>query len=299
MKYKLILLLPILCGIFLIACKNTTATPPEETSEKLQIEASTVFDDDLTEEDLNAPTVYYSASILKESEFSKKLEELVFYENPKTSGDELDENGHHVEFTKLYPLGWSKDGNFAWVTHSYTYDLGYQMTYTIQNMNTGDIIWNKQITYGMLEEGSEDEASEGAESHFVIQIKKGETEEQRFKYAWMAREAIVMETLEKAGIVPNPSGEFLQQPNYKDITFTVEGVEKEEDEENPNQYFLKSNKFDPKLIWKDYFPVHEMKVAGILKSPYRETIVVVCMQNRQLFEMTYVTVPILTGYKLD
>ncbi|MCB0611369.1 MAG: hypothetical protein KDD12_26845 [Lewinella sp.] len=34
------------------------------------------------------------------------------------------------------------------------------MTYTIQNMNTGETIWSKQMAYGVMEEGVTEEGDQ-------------------------------------------------------------------------------------------------------------------------------------------
>jgi hypothetical protein len=130
----------------------------------------------------------------------------------------------------------------------------------------------------------------------VILIKGPETEEELFRYAWMLDEKVILPELEKAGIRFDPSVDFRKQPKYGTIVFEVE--QSVESEDFFAEYRLKGNELDPKVIYSDYFG-EQPKIAGVIKSPYDETIVVVCRQRRPLFEMENEVVPLIEGYALN
>lgn len=291
------LFFPVLCSLAFVACQNKTSNNSGETTEEMPEETTVAIEDETMKEDGEWELTFHKASELKASDLFNKLEELVFYTAAPPPAEE-GEPGHRFEqIAKLYPLGWSKDGNFAYAEYTISYHLGHQVVYTIKNMNSGEAIWQQEMTFGMAEESAGEEAYGELESDQVILIKGGEPEAKLFEYAWAASEQALPAALQKAGIVVNPSGKFLKQNNYRGISFEVE-EQATRDENNPMKYYLKSNQYDPMLIFESYFPASETKVAGVIKSPQSETIAVVVRQKRQFFEMTDEVVPILVGYKL-
>lgn len=291
------LIFPVLCTLVFAACRNNTSTNSGGTAEEMPEETTAAIEDETMEEGGEWELTFHKASELKASDLFNQLEELVFYEATEPPAEEGEPGYRFEQVTKLYPIGWSKDGAFAYAEYAKTYHLGHQVVYTIKNMNTGDILWQQEMTFGMAEEDAGEEAYGELESDQVILIKGDESEEQLFAYAWAASEKALPAALKKAGVVVNPSGKFLKQTNYKGISFEVEERETQA-ERNPMKYYLKSSKHDPALIWEDYFPASKTTVAGVIKSPQSETIAVLVRQKRQFFEMTDEVVPILVGYSL-
>jgi hypothetical protein len=291
------LILPVLYILVFAACRNNTSTNNSGTAEEMPEETTAAIEDETMEEDGEWELTFHKASELKASDLFNQLEELVFYEATEPPAEEGEPGRRFEQVTKLYPIGWSKDGAFAYAEYAFTYHLGHQVVYTIKNMNTGDTLWRQEMTFGMAEEDAGEEAYGELESDQVILIKGDESEAKRFEYAWAASEKALPAALQKAGIVVNPSGKFLKQNNYQGIAFEAEERETQDDD-NPMKYYLKSNKHDPMLIYESYFPVSDTKVVGVIKSPQSETIAVLVRQKRQFFEMTDEVVPILVGYSL-
>ena len=242
----------------------------------------------------SGPYAFFMASALKESNYSKKIKELVYYKAPKAPAADSAEIVMADVITTLFPLGWSKEGLFAYAEYSIAYEGSHNVAYTIKNMNSGDTLWRKEIAYGIV--------SDTAELYFefdpaaVVLVNGTESKEQVFKYMWLLSEKEVLPGLKKEGIVFDPAVAFTKQAGYQGISFEIEQAFESED--FLSEYTLKSNKYGPRVIYKDYFG-EQPEVAGLIRSPYTETLVVVCRQRRPLFEMEREIVPILVGYKLD
>ena len=243
---------------------------------------------------------FISASNLSKSSYSAGLKELVFY-------PEKEMTERYSQISRLYPLGWSKSGNFAYVQYSMTYHLGHQMTYTVMNMNTGDTLWNEEVIYEITDDKQVEEKylktgflESEVMANSVIIAKGDESDEELLEYIWLAGEEVVLKVLKKAGIIFNPSPQFQKQKKFQDISFDIEMKETEEIGEGaPIKYYLNSSAHKSVLISENYLHAFDTQVWGVLKNPDSETIAVLCRIKRQFFEMTNEVVPILVGYDVQ
>lgn len=296
MKATIKHLFPLAAGLLMIAIacnpsvkdggNSTESTAVENTSSSTSIQGEQIGE-----------LTFYDAATLPESETFKKLQELVYYDAPK----QITEGESYDVVTKLYPLGWSTDGKMAYAEYSILYEGEHLLSYTIQDMNTGDTLVSESLAFGM-------EASENAEAFYkdngylesdvesthVILVKEGESEKALFQYVWTLCEQEILEALKKTGITFDPSASFIAPASYPDASFIVEEQNLSEDE---YQYTLKSNKYPSKVIYQDFFPA-PTEVVGIINSPFSKNIVVICRQKRQGFEMSNDVVAVLVGYPL-
>ena len=288
-------MLPSIGCILLLACNSNTST----TEEKSQAEVTPLVIAAVTGEFIEATDEHeaytlYKASALSSSDYAKKLTELVFYEESEVEMESETASGDILR--KLYPLGWSKEGNFAFAEYSVGYHGDHVVSYSIKNMASGKVVWNKEFIFGMLQDVSEYYSELGAES--VVLIKGGESDDELFKYAWTITEKVVIDALKKEDIIFNPESTILKQSNYEGITFAIEKI-KSEDDEYEVEYLLKSDQHDSKVIFKDAWEAYQPKVVGVIESPFSKTIAVVCSQKQQVFEMTDGISSSLTGYTLE
>jgi hypothetical protein len=77
---------------------------------------------------------------------SLKLPKEIVYYQEKTEDDV------HVETTTFHPLGWSKDGKFAYVTFFDAYSDGLSILVVVQDMTSDKIIWSKEVNNGESQE---------------------------------------------------------------------------------------------------------------------------------------------------
>lgn len=289
-------IIPTMCCLTLAACQNSPSVKEGDTTGPPAAEPAHVIEGVRVNGGSDyGPYILFNASSFRETENSKKLEKLVFYEAPEAPPANDDEPQIEDAVAGLYPLGWSKGDNFAYAVYSVAFHGAHVVNYELKDMGTGDILWRKEISYAMVKDTAELYSEMAADT--VILINGAESDAELFKYAWMVSEKEVLPALEREGIIFNPSGAFLKQDYYKDNTFKVEKTAGE-DPGDETEYTLKSNKLGPQVIYKDYFG-REPEVAGVIKSPYNETIAVICRQKRTLFEMANEVVPIIVGYKLD
>ena len=272
-----------ICIIFLFACeeKKEPAKAPEPAYNGEKVGWGEVGE-----------ISTYSAAALTESELSKKLKRLDFYQNPNATEEEKE----FELVTLFYPLGWSEEDKFAYAQFSESYHGEKMVTYIIQNMSTGDTLWKKESEY-YLASGSSEVFLEGF-PNAVILTNGDETEDELFKYCWRLDESEVANQLEAEGITLTSVGKFMRPAKYTDASFEIEATNNEE-EDPPIQYIIKSDKYDPIVFHEDYFPANGTEIVGLNQSPSGENIIVFVMQKQHLFEMTSAVVPILLGYPVD
>lgn len=281
-------------SLAILSCKNKPSTSVEETQAAAANETIQAVIGERINNSENGPYTLYKASALKPSDYAKKLKELVFYDNSEV--EEASETSGGDILKKLYPLGWSKDGNFAFAEYSVDYHEEHVITYTIKNMASGDKLWNKELVFEMIQDTTEYYSE--AEAEMFILTNGNESEDDLFKYAWTVTEKMVMEALNGAGIVFNPATPLLKQTNYQDLSFAIEKIQSE-DEDYEVEYLLKSNKHGSKVIFKDNWDAYQPKIVGVIESPFSQVIAVICSQKQQYLEMTDGIEPIITGYALD
>lgn len=286
-------IIPAMCCLSLMACKNNlpgkeTGNPEEAISEITDPPQGVQIDRDY------GTITLFTASDFNATDNSRKLKKLPYYKAPAPPTDTEDMIYIPDAINSLFPLGWSEEGNFAYAIYSIGYNGEHNINYLIRNMGTGDTLWRKDFFYEMVEDTTELYSEVGAET-FIL-INGPETEEDLFRYTWLLNEKTVIPELQQAGIQFDPSATFEKQSNYGNITFEV--VQTVENEDFFSEYSLMSNQFEPKVIYSDYFG-RKPEIAGVIKSPYGETIAVVCWQKRQIHEMSNEIVPILSGYQLD
>ncbi|MCB0632879.1 MAG: hypothetical protein R2824_31280 [Saprospiraceae bacterium] len=287
------LLVPILCGLTLMACNNHATTGDGQKA--LSTEAITAIAGVAVAASENyGPYMLFKASDFNPMGNASKLKKLAYYAAPARPETDNEEVRMEDVVASLFPLGWSEAGRFAYATYATDYSGTKMVNYMIKDMAKGDTLWTQYFSYAMVEDTA-DLYSE-LEADTVILINGTETEEELFRYAWILHEKTVLPELEKAGIRFDPAMDFRKQSNYGANIFEVEQTVKSED--FFAEYTLKSNKLAPKVIYSDYFG-EQPEIAGMIKSPFNETIVVVCRQRRPLFEMENEVVPLLEGYSLD
>jgi len=198
---------------------------------------------------------------------SEKTITLQEYKVPK----ELKYSNHTPEFLydKFFPIGWSKDGKFAYVIEPADEAAGlYFFEIIIQNIISDKIEW---------------------------QWKPLENEKGSVTQMWTDNYKLFQKKLNDYGIIQN---EFkLEKPNFKhnDVDYNV--ILESETAVNEDygfdvmigaKIFLKSKQLGSKQVYdykeKDYSLTLAQIIAGVLISPHEDRIVVILKKERSGYE---------------
>lgn len=200
-----------------------------------------------------------------------------------------------IQYTEFYPLGWSSNGYFAWLEYSTTYFGGYVMTYSMKDMKSNKVIWSYTNNFALTQDANDD--SEAImDANVVILTTEESSDDKDFRLLWAFDEKLIVSKLKANDIAYQPSGKFLNTAEYKGLTFSIEMVEGA-DGGNPFEYHIKNSKGIKLLLNKHYQEARLTEVTGILESPFDNTFAVLCLQQRQFFEMTDEIVPFVVGFQ--
>lgn len=92
--------------------------------------------------------LFYGKNILAQALELPK--EIVYYE----AKEAVDEGPHYTVTTTFHPIGWSKDGKFAYAKFFDSYADGLTLVVVVQDVTSDKVIWSKEV-YALGEDGEE------------------------------------------------------------------------------------------------------------------------------------------------
>lgn len=186
-----------------------------------------------------------------------------------------------VLYEAFYPIGWSKDGKFAYFTEPADEACGcYFANLIIQDMRTDKIVWS-DIYNGDAERQTNDMAET-----FTINTywKKNQEKFSRklAQYGIIAQKDFTLNysSLKSRNDVFTPMLEVANMKNESD-DFTIGG---------DVTLNMKSNKKGSKILYKKVFQPKEYsgfqgaEIGGILKSPYESRVAVIVVESYRGYE---------------
>jgi hypothetical protein len=179
----------------------------------------------------------------------------------------------------FFPIGWSRDGKFAYYTEPVDEACGcYFAKLIIIDLKTDSVLWSFDF------EGDDDEKA------------KLEKTPRDINSLWKAKRGLFSDKLNEHGIMTQGRFGLLSFPaTYKaDQLSTVLRIEENTDEESRPYgivsgatLHLKSKRFGKKTLFEKSYPDAkplDMKVLAYIKSPYEERIAVILMEVYRGYE---------------
>jgi hypothetical protein len=186
----------------------------------------------------------------------KLPKELVYY-NEKAEEEEND--GYYVETTRFHPLGWSKDGKFAYVKFFDAYSDGLSILVVVQDMASDKVIWSK-------------EANNGISNEALWKELKNSTEKTLAQYGIQSKQSIDYR---------QESWHRINGQAYKFALTTNDRI----------QINCRAKGLGEKTIFKQDISAEDFeymnisaRVTGIIKSPYENRVIVVYRTLSKGFE---------------
>ncbi len=211
---------------------------------------------------------------------AQKPKSVSIYDAPKQlmmlKGDDIPEDIDHTKFVlreKFYPIGWSKDGKFAFYTEPADEACGcYFAELIVQDLRTDKVLWQKSYS---SENGGADDLQ---------------------KY-WAKNQKEFSRRLAQYGIVPNKDFTLLDSPlKAADDTFSIDlfsDVKIAEDTYiSKGNIVLKllSDKKGAKTVYqktydgKGYDGVMNTEIGGMLLSPFEPRSAIILIETRRGYE---------------
>lgn len=192
---------------------------------------------------------------------------------------------HKYGNSRFFPLGWSRDGKFAYIVENYEDAVGVGPIYSwrIVDTVTDEIVWRKGLQYDAWEE-----------EYYEFQTNQRLAEEQieYFEYAFSKRIAEYRSDLEGYGIVYDPNIEFMAFPyetagmQYNaSIVDITEGFVHIADFITGYRVVVERSIGDSKTVKHEKeTAILGVKVAGLFVSPFEKRICIVLFETWRGFE---------------
>ena len=213
-------------------------------------------------------TFFYSQIFAQQKTFSEPSE-WVYY---KTDQDEFME----PMYDKLFPIGFSKEGLFAYIVEPADEACGcYFMNFIITNLKTDNVVWEFKYE-GSLEDYLE--------------------EQENMKSIWKKNKLLFEEKLNTFGIIQQKSIKLEKFPvHYSGNGYkaTLNSYKKEKEDWGievvvQNQIWLTSSRSGKKMVFNEAFSTDNFilsaNISGFIKSPYEDRIAIMLKQERRGWE---------------
>lgn len=187
----------------------------------------------------------------------KLPKEVIYYETEEKS--EEDQDGSYVVTNSFHPIGWSKDGKFAYIEFFDSYADGLTILVSIQDMTTDQFIWQEETSNGDNEES-------------LWSVVKSNVEKMLSKHQIQSGETIDYK---------EDSWHRINGQAYK-FALTAN---------NKIQINCRAKGLGEKIIFKQKISAEDFEyehrgasVSGIIKSPYEDRVIVVYRKLSKGFE---------------
>lgn len=181
----------------------------------------------------------------------------------------------------FYPIGWSKDGKFAYYTEPADEACGcYFAKLVIQDMRTDKILW--EYSYNGEENAEETISSHwyGKKQEFVRKLK-------RFGIRQQNDFALLFPNFEHKGDTFEPR---LDSEIHKDVEFTDGAGEFYVGTKGSLKLSMYSARKGSKIIYRkrllpvQYERIQDAEVSGVLKSPFESRVAVILVELHRGYE---------------
>ncbi|MEO0896162.1 MAG: hypothetical protein AAFY71_07190 [Bacteroidota bacterium] len=277
----------LLSGIFLLLLTNCQGTVEEEETQEEQPAPEAI-----QEVEFNLPEfIQYEELIQTKGELV--LDRLEYYQDIRDNESKTRQEAGKLEYTDIYPLGWSKSGNFAFAEHGMTYQGAHEITYRILDTNRNDTLFDKTFIYAFVEDTTDDTYLD-MDADEVILFKDKAQLTAPFKTLWRTTQQPLFKVFNQFDITFNPRSTYqavgdFEGPGFKVIKQTMS--------EEETAYFLLSKVYPKYLLTRSYFDNEFPSIQGYFVSPNNTHFAVLSRQKRKMFEMTHEIVPYVVGYK--
>lgn len=260
--------------IFLMACNSPTIETEDSKQSSTQIDSTQAKTDSLSTIEDDEPEVIRLNA--KELSVKNRLPTELDY----AGEEELEEGDIPDVVVRFFPLGWSSEGDFAFLEYSITYHEGHLLEYKIykRDQDTSKIL--KSTIYAIQPASAEFPWETGPD--VIIQSEKELSEAKAFELLWAAGESEIMALLEKHKINYQPTSDFMETSSYKGLEFSI----REEGDEMDRSYYISNGKKE-KLIAQGIYPeIKNISFLGVLEDSKKEHYLLLALKKGQFFEMT-------------
>lgn len=181
----------------------------------------------------------------------------------------------------FYPIGWSRDGKFAYYTEPVDEACGcYYARLVIQDLRTDKVVW--KFDY---EQGGQDDNGKSTEPGNIREL-------------WKKNQKLFSEKLAENGIVASRSAMLGKTFTVGGKSYTAKLIEKlgknPEDDYRRVDYYtvtLSSPRLGSKKLFtsedntkKEYWFVLNAGLIGVLKSPYENRVAIIALEVKKGYE---------------